>query len=61
MEMKTPTSQSNLERKEQIWRYHAPGLYTTKLQKSNHCDAGTKTDEQINGTEQSVLINKTHK
>ena len=51
---KTPNSQSNLEKENQSWRHHNPGLEAV-LQSCNYQDSivpAPKTDTQINGTEE---------
>ena len=50
---KTPNSQSNLKKEEQSQKYHTP-WFQTIVQRDNNkkYDTGTKTDIQINGTEQ---------
>lgn len=51
---KTPNSQSNLEKEERDWSYHAPWFQTIPMKLPKQYGTGTKTDTQISGTEQRI-------
>ena len=52
---KTLNTQNNLEKEEQLEQSHSlTSDYTTKLQASKQYGAATKTETQINGTDQKA-------